>query len=580
MSLPINIDALLHGETVEWDRVELKKGWNPKTVLHSICAFANDFNDWDGGYIIIGVEEENGMAKLPPEGIDPQQMDELQKKLIELSYILSPNYLPKSQPYIKDGKHILIIWAHAGDIRPYKAPISLGETRTERAYYIRKGSETVIVKSGSDDERKLLELTARTPFDDRLNQKATIDDLSLPLIQGYLKKVKSKLFDESTQIPFIDLCVQLNIVKGHPEDLRPANIGLLMFNEDPEKYFKSARIDLVLHKDEKGREFIEKSFHGPIDKQLKDVLDYFQTQIIQEQVIKDKSQPEALRFYNYPLEAIEEIMANAVYHKGYDYDNPIEVQIFPNRIEVVSYPGPLPPVNQKMLHKRRIITRNYRNRRIGEFLKELNLTEGKATGFPIIYDSLEVNGSPAPVFETDADSTYFHAIIKIHPLANKKPLSTDALTKDMTKDATQDMTKDANNDVIKDANSVLADDMTKDTTKDMTKDMTKDKSGNIRSLPDIDAYLRFIDAQKWNIDRETIMGSIDEDTLKVILFCTSPKTRQELFDHLNLYNNSRSYRRHIQPLIDLGWILMTEPDNLTSRKQKYYTSRIAQMLII
>ena len=33
MALPINIDELLHGNTVEWDRIELKKGWNPDDVM-------------------------------------------------------------------------------------------------------------------------------------------------------------------------------------------------------------------------------------------------------------------------------------------------------------------------------------------------------------------------------------------------------------------------------------------------------------------------------------------------------------------------------------------------------------------
>ena len=70
MALPINIDELLHGNTVEWDRIELKKSWNPEIILHSLCAYANDINNWDGGYIIIGVEEENGVAKLPPFGLE------------------------------------------------------------------------------------------------------------------------------------------------------------------------------------------------------------------------------------------------------------------------------------------------------------------------------------------------------------------------------------------------------------------------------------------------------------------------------------------------------------------------------
>ncbi len=69
MALPINIDELLSGNTIEWDRIELKKGWNPTKILHSLCAYANDINNWGGGYIIIGVEEENGCAKLPPFGL-------------------------------------------------------------------------------------------------------------------------------------------------------------------------------------------------------------------------------------------------------------------------------------------------------------------------------------------------------------------------------------------------------------------------------------------------------------------------------------------------------------------------------
>jgi ATP-dependent DNA helicase RecG len=45
-----------------------------------------------------------------------------------------------------------------------------------------------------------------------------------------------------------------------------------------------------------------------------------------------QNQAEALRFYNYPYEAVEEVLSNVVYHKGYDLSKPIEVQIFPDKI--------------------------------------------------------------------------------------------------------------------------------------------------------------------------------------------------------------------------------------------------------
>jgi len=61
MALPINIHQLITGKTVEWDRIEFKKGWNPEEILHTLCAFANDVNNWGGGYIVIGIEEKDGI---------------------------------------------------------------------------------------------------------------------------------------------------------------------------------------------------------------------------------------------------------------------------------------------------------------------------------------------------------------------------------------------------------------------------------------------------------------------------------------------------------------------------------------
>ena len=51
MSLPLNIDDLIHQRKVESARIEYKKDWNPEKVLHSVCAFANDIDNWGGGYI-------------------------------------------------------------------------------------------------------------------------------------------------------------------------------------------------------------------------------------------------------------------------------------------------------------------------------------------------------------------------------------------------------------------------------------------------------------------------------------------------------------------------------------------------
>ena len=65
MALPINIEDLLNKHKVESNRIEFKKGWNPTKIYHSICAFANDFDNIGGGYILVGVEEKDGIAVRP-----------------------------------------------------------------------------------------------------------------------------------------------------------------------------------------------------------------------------------------------------------------------------------------------------------------------------------------------------------------------------------------------------------------------------------------------------------------------------------------------------------------------------------
>lgn len=44
----------------------------------------------------------------------------------------------------------------------------------------------------------------------------------------------------------------------------------------------------------------------------------------------------------------------------------------------------------------------------------MELTEGRVTGFPTIYDSMEANGSPKPIFETDKNYNYSLTILPIH----------------------------------------------------------------------------------------------------------------------------------------------------------------------
>jgi len=414
MKLPINIHDILAGRTVEWERLEFKAGWNPQEVLHTLCAFANDFHNLDGGYLIIGIEEDNGHPILPPAGLTPGRIDSIQKEIVELGHRMIPYYHPVIAPYEIDGKYILVLWAAGGESRPYKAPVSLSRQNREYAYYIRIGSITL--RANYRDEAELMTLAAKIPFDDRTHHTATLDDLDMGLIRTYLRKVKSDLYQMSATMDFVQLCRQMNIVGGPVEAVRPKNIGLMFFNEQPDRFFPQAQIDIVHFPEGPGADiFTEKIFKGPLNRMLEEALSYIRATVIQEKVIKHPDRPEASRSFNYPFAAIEEVLCNAVYHRSYEIREPIEVRILPDEITVTNFPGPDRSIRKEDMEKYTFLARRYRNRRIGEFLKELDLTEGRGTGIPKILRKIKTNGSPIPRFITDEERTYFVVVFFIHP---------------------------------------------------------------------------------------------------------------------------------------------------------------------
>jgi ATP-dependent DNA helicase RecG len=417
LSLPISMDDVLRGKSVEWERLEYKAGWNPEAVLHSICAFANDFHNLGGGYIVIGIAEKNGRPVLPPVGLDPDSLDSIQKVLLNLGHSsIQPMYHPLSTPCEVDGKWILVIWVPGGETRPYKAKVSLAKDATEWAYFIRKQSSTVRAKGA--DEQELIGLAATVPFDDRYNQQASIDDLSPRLMEEFLRDVGSELADEVKSLSPEALGRQMNIVGGPSEASFPKNAGLLFFNDDPRRFFPATQIDVVWFPDGAGGDrFEEKTFSGPLSRMTREALDYIQRNYLKETVIKHSDRAKADRFWNFPYAAVEEALVNAVYHRSYEIREPVEVRITPQDLVILSFPGPDRSIRMDDLRAGRAVSRRYRNRRIGEFLKELDLTEGRSTGIPKILREMAANGSPAPEFDSDDDRTSYLVRLPVHPRA-------------------------------------------------------------------------------------------------------------------------------------------------------------------
>ncbi len=414
MGIPTNIKTLLTGNVVEWARIEYKETWDAAASLKTICAFANDLDNWGGGYVVIGVQEKNGQPVRPLAGVASDKIDAYQKDILQKCKLIIPAYMPIIEVATYQEKQFIVLWCPGGDTRPYASPKTMGKDNKEKAHYIRKGSSTIL--PSAEEERDLYQLANKVPFDDRIHHAAELTDLNITLIRSYLKEVGSSLFDRLETDDFLAVCRDMNIVSYLPEYAKPKNVGLLFFSLEPEKFFPCTQIDVVQFPEGLGGDHIvEQTFKGPLHQQLRDALRFIRNNIITEKVVKHPDKAEADRFFNYPYQAIEEALSNAVYHRAYDEREPIEVRVEHDRIEIVSFPGPDRSITLEGLKQYRVSNRRYRNRRVGDFLKELHLTEGRNTGFKKILDTLENNGSPKPEFETNADRSYFIARIFARP---------------------------------------------------------------------------------------------------------------------------------------------------------------------
>jgi ATP-dependent DNA helicase RecG len=101
------------------------------------------------------------------------------------------------------------------------------------------------VQADKDERDELISLTRQTPFDDRINTQASVEDISPLLVREYLQNVNSSLAEQIETTPIHEIYRAMDLISGHSELLYPKNIALMMFNYRPEKFFPYSRIKIV-----------------------------------------------------------------------------------------------------------------------------------------------------------------------------------------------------------------------------------------------------------------------------------------------------------------------------------------------
>lgn len=356
------------------------------------------------------------MAIRPVEGVPMEKIDNILQDMVGYNNKMAPYYLPRTSVEEVDGKQLIVIWCPASSYRPYSVPANVTAKGAKEYFYIRSGTSSIEARGEALVE--LRELANRIPFDERGNSNIQLEDISLVLLRDYLVKVGSKLVDDVIKTPISTILDQMELYTGPKENRLLRNVAAMMFCEYPNKFFPYTQIDVVTFPNGKMKDpnnFTEVTFKGCVPQMIKHTMDYIKSNVLKEHVRKISGRQEAERFWNYPYDAIEEAVVNSVYHRDFLQHEPIEITIEPSGISILNCPGPDRSISKEDIEKGDMLkSRRYRNRRLGDFLKELDLTEGRSTGVPTIQAKLAENGSPRAIFETTEDRLTFLVTIPVH----------------------------------------------------------------------------------------------------------------------------------------------------------------------
>ena len=566
MALPVNIEDLLNKRRIESNRIEFKSGWNPDKIYHTICAFATDLENTGGGYILVGVEEVNGIAKRPVKGLEEEVVDRILKEMVGYDAKISPSYFCKVSPEEIDGKTILVIWVPSGINRPYSVLESVvSKSKSIPKFYVRSKSSTIEAKGAILDEVR--DLANRVPFDERGNESVTIDDISGIRVYDYLKTIGSKLVDGFAHKSLLEILDGMDLLVGPVERRLIKNVAVMMFCDHPERFFPVTQVDIV-HFPEGSIEnpdiMIEvPKIVGPVPKIINETLSYIRTNVIKQRITKPNDSEKSIKVYNYPYQAFEEAVVNALYHRDYMEREPVEITIEPTHIDILSYAGPDRSISAEAIKAAtKLKARRYRNRRLGDFLKELGLTEGRATGIPTIQKHLRLNGNKPAVIETDESRTYFLMTI---------PCREDMVRVKEFNPAELELASPLEKELLSELESLLL-------SGDLQVNSLVIQQDMFEMVKLVNLLLQ-VDLQVWRKSTDNRKTLIKEMLLTLVKLSIDAETVTALRFDSELGSLYKFKHNILIALIDAGMIAMTNPDRPTSAKQSYMlTKKGAEML--
>jgi ATP-dependent DNA helicase RecG len=400
----LNELSLRENERVEWK----ENVADIDAVVKTAVAFANDYANLGGGYIVCGVKEtkdDYGFQTMLHIGLTADRLREIENKFLSiLRENVTPPITPLTQEIEVDEKHRILIFTipASGTVHSWKA-----KPNENGVFYYRDGRETRIAKNGILREI-LASKGVLEPWDYRGNKDAAIADIDLLTLRGVLQEMnvwnEMKPLDEyylSATERIFSLTPPLMIREPLTQKKYPRNFALLLFAKDPTKFFYGAHTVFSIYpgNDRSEPTAARHEITGSIVYQIRRCLELLKEESY---ILFDKDSPNPNQ-YKYPLKALQEAVVNAFVHRDYSNEQPTRMTVFNNRVEILS-PGSLLRSVDKTKFLRGESHPHWRNQSLTYFFNKLQLSQAEGQGIPTILRTMKDEGCPAPLFEVENEN--------------------------------------------------------------------------------------------------------------------------------------------------------------------------------
>ena len=390
------IDAVLRNRT-ETSNVELKdaRGGMPQDIWRSISSFSHSP---EGGVIFFGIKEdrEKGTVKI----VGNLDLALLQEQIVSFYREKMVNAeLPDLKVMEYEGKYILALTVR--HIPDEKKPCYRKDLGLPNGACIRIGNTDRVISF--EEMKQFIRNSALYKYDSSVAKDTYLTMLSVPKIREFLAKSSIKIKRKGNDIPSNEVMVNMGVAVEEKRNVFPTVAGFLIFAEsEPQSVGLYSRYVIRCVKYAgitPASPIVDKlDIRGTLDHQIDEMQRFILKNIgVKVRIVGTRRVEE----YEYPEDAIREIVANAVIHRDYMItETYTQVNIFSNRIEIIN-PGTLPPgITIENIKQSQFS----RNEIIASILKDMDYLEEYGRGIDIVFSRMKEIGLQEPIFKNTSNS--------------------------------------------------------------------------------------------------------------------------------------------------------------------------------